>query len=64
MRRPSAFKKTDVTRAVKAVIAAGVAPVRVEVGKDGKITVIADTESYADGGGDLDQWIKGRARTS
>jgi hypothetical protein len=34
------FKQRDVTRAVKAVVAAGVAVARVEVDKDGKIAII------------------------
>ncbi len=40
MRRPSAFKKTDVIRAAKAVLAAGLEIDRVEVGKDGSIVVM------------------------
>jgi hypothetical protein len=40
MRRPSIFKKTDVTRATKAVLAAGLEIDRVEVAKDGSIIVI------------------------
>ena len=40
MRRPSKFKKTDVTRATKAVLAAGLAIGRVEVALDGSIVVV------------------------
>ncbi|HEY1860484.1 MAG TPA: hypothetical protein VGG61_09035 [Gemmataceae bacterium] len=40
-RAPCIFKQTDVTRAVKAVVAAGVEVARVEVDKDGRIVVIA-----------------------
>jgi hypothetical protein len=40
-RGPRIFKQTDVTRAVKAVVAAGVEVARVEVEKDGRIVVIA-----------------------
>ena len=40
MRRPSKFKKTDVTRAAKAVLAAGLEIARVEVAGDGSIIVI------------------------
>jgi hypothetical protein len=40
-RAPSTFRQTDVTRAVKAVAAAGVGIARVEIDKAGKITIIA-----------------------
>ncbi len=41
MRRPSIFKKTDVTRVARAVMAAGLNVVRVEINpRDGTITVV------------------------
>jgi hypothetical protein len=40
-RTPSNFRQQDLTKAVKAVVAAGVDIARVEVGKTGKITIIA-----------------------
>jgi hypothetical protein len=40
-RRPCSFKQRDVTAAVKAVEAAGKEVARVEIGKDGKIVIIA-----------------------
>ena len=40
-RGPHSFKQGDVRRLVKAAIAAGVEVARVEVDRDGKITVIA-----------------------
>jgi hypothetical protein len=40
-RAPSTFRQQDVTRAVKAVVAAGVGIARVEIDKAGKITIIA-----------------------
>jgi hypothetical protein len=40
-RGPCTFKQNDVTRAVKAVVAAGVEVARVEVDKDGRIVVVA-----------------------
>jgi hypothetical protein len=40
MRRPSAFKKSDVTRATKAILAAGLDIARVEIAKDGGIVVV------------------------
>jgi len=44
-RSPLAFRQTDVTRAIKAVQAAGVSVASVEVDKAGKIIVIAGKPS-------------------
>jgi hypothetical protein len=40
-RKPSTFRKRDLTRAVEAVIAAGVQVARVEIAKDGRIVVVS-----------------------
>jgi hypothetical protein len=40
-RTPSTFRQQDVTRAVKAVSAAGVHIARIEIDKAGKIVIIA-----------------------
>jgi hypothetical protein len=40
-RGPCTFRQQDVTRAVKAVVAAGVGIARVEIDKTGKIAIIA-----------------------
>ena len=39
-RGPQTFRQRDLTKAVKAVIAAGLAVAQIEVGSDGKIVVI------------------------
>jgi hypothetical protein len=52
-RARSAFRQQDVTRAVKAVVAAGVGIARVEIDKEGKITIIAATAAEPEN--DLDR---------
>jgi hypothetical protein len=56
-RAPSAFRQGDVTRAVKAVAAAGVDIARIEIDRAGKITIIA-AGSSADPGNDLDRELE------
>ena len=58
MRRPCTFKKTDVTRATKAVLAAGLGIARVEIAKDGAIIVVpGKPEQVAGkGGGERNEW--------
>jgi hypothetical protein len=46
-RAPCTFRQQDVTRAVKAVTAAGVHIARVEIDNAGKITIIAATAAEA-----------------
>ena len=48
-RAPSTFRQQDVTKAVKAVAAAGVHIVRVEIDKAGKIVIIAGGATYQTG---------------
>jgi hypothetical protein len=56
-RRPSAFRQGDVTKTVKAVIAAGLRVVGVKVGADGKIEVVTagDGENQPPGGNEWDR---------
>jgi hypothetical protein len=51
-RAPSTFRQQDVTRAVKAVAAAGVSIARVEIDKAGKIVIVTtDAPDARDEGG-------------
>jgi hypothetical protein len=64
-RRPSAFRQSDLTRAVKSVTAAGVGIARVEIDKAGKIIIITGETTDQAGqasGNDLDNWIAKRAK--
>ena len=51
MRRPSTFKKTDLTRATKAVLAAGVGVARVQVDRQGTITIVPGEPPTGSGAG-------------
>ncbi|NJL07371.1 MAG: hypothetical protein HC900_03245 [Methylacidiphilales bacterium] len=42
-RKPATFRQTDVTRAVRAVAAAGLRVARVEVDRSGKIVVVSES---------------------
>jgi hypothetical protein len=56
-RAPSTFRQQDVTRAVKAVTAAGVHIARVEIDKAGKIVIItADTTVQPGEVGEANEW--------
>ncbi len=48
-RAPSTFRQQDVTRAVKALAAAGVYIARIEIDKAGKIVIIAGGETNKPG---------------
>ena len=63
MRHRSIFKKTDVTRAMKAVLAAGVAISGIEIEPaTGKITITTSGTSGAEKITDLDRWMAENAR--
>ena len=56
-RAPSAFRQQDVTKAVKAVTAAGVHIARIEIDKTGKIVIItANATDRADGMTEANEW--------
>jgi hypothetical protein len=56
-RAPSTFRQQDVTRAVRAVVAAGVDIARVEIDKTGKITIIAlGAEQRGEGREEANEW--------
>jgi hypothetical protein len=56
-RAPSTFRQQDVTRAVKAVTAAGVHIARIEIDKAGKIVIIAANGSAGhDEGKEANEW--------
>jgi hypothetical protein len=56
------FRKTDVTRAVKAVEAAGLTVARVEFDRDGKFSVFTSQEAESHPGQPLDEWLARNAR--
>ena len=57
MRRPCLFKERDVTRAAKAVLAAGLEVVKVEIAKDGAIIVVpGKSEEVASSGTAVTEW--------
>ena len=57
-RAPSTFRQQDVTRAVKAVAAAGVHIARVEIDKAGKIVIITTdaTENQSGESAEVNEW--------
>jgi hypothetical protein len=63
MRRPCTFRQRDVRAAIKAARDAGVQVARVEVGTDGKITLLlGEAEPDTKRGNELDDWITKHAR--
>jgi hypothetical protein len=56
-RGPYSFKQRDMTRAVKAVVTAGLAVARVEVDKDGKIVIVPGTPEATTESGAWDKAI-------
>lgn len=58
VRRPPTFSQIDVTRAIKAALAAGMSIARVEIDKAGKIVIITGKPgSMAVSEDPLDRWL-------
>jgi hypothetical protein len=57
-RSPSTFRQQDVTRAVKAVAAAGVGIARVEIDSAGKIIIVSSEGVAAEPQSELDKELK------
>ena len=56
-RGPQSFTQRDVTKALKGAVAAGIAVRRVEVGKDGRIIIVAGPpEGDTVAGGTANEW--------
>jgi hypothetical protein len=55
-RAPSTFRQLDVTRAVKAVAAAGVHIARIEIDKSGKIVIITVDPTDQPGETEANEW--------
>ena len=57
-RGPHTFRQQDVTRALRATVAAGIEVRRIEIDKEGKIVVVAGKppETSHDGGDQRNEW--------
>ncbi len=57
-RGPCTFRQQDVTRALRATVAAGIEVQRIEIDKGGKIVVVAEKlpESPCDGKDEPNEW--------
>ena len=58
----AAIRQSQITRAVKAVRAAGESVGRVEVAPDGTVNVYTDAEKINTDDAALEQWVKNNAR--
>jgi hypothetical protein len=55
-RGPCTFKQRDVTKAVKAIVAAGVQVERVEIDKAGKIIIVTAAKPKESAGSARNEW--------
>jgi hypothetical protein len=55
-RRPSAFRQSDLTRAVRAVVAAGLRVAGVKVSAQGDIEVVTGEERGQDSSREANEW--------
>jgi hypothetical protein len=55
-RAPATFRQQDVTRAVKAVTAAGVHIARIEIDKAGKIVIITTDPAHPAQSAEVNEW--------
>jgi hypothetical protein len=62
-RAPSTFKKSDITRAVKAIAAAGLSVVGVKISPQGEIEVVTGDRPKQDSSA-LDNWMAKHARST
>jgi hypothetical protein len=60
-RRPCSFRQSDVTKALRAVSAAGAAVQRIEIAPDGKITVVMGEPNAS--GAATNPWLAELERT-
>jgi hypothetical protein len=63
-RGPATFKRRDITRAVKAIEAAGLSVARVEVDRAGKIVIVPGRPELPTLQNELDAWIDKHANAA
>lgn len=59
-RRRNNFRQTDVARALKGVLAAGIKVGRVEIAQDGRIVIVSGEGGAPEPMNELDRWKAGR----
>jgi hypothetical protein len=64
MRKPAAFRQSDLTRAAKGLAAAGVDVARYEIEPDGKIVIITARGELIEPANPIDKWLADNARPS